>query len=168
MAEPPDLDATIRSFGVPLTAADLATIRRFHSVVTQRGLALHFNSHGRPPQLHYPTLRDLILATDRAGRSWHYLASEADYQFVQGDVADAATVSATIKAFRPNVVMHLAAESHVDRSIDGPGAFIDTNVGGTFTLLEAALAYWRKLEPDARVRLHVDELYRREHGREPR
>src|SRR5262245_26459831 len=82
-ADTTDLDATIRSFGVPLSPADLATIRRFHGAFIQRGLALQFNSHGRPPQLHYPTLRDLILATDRAGRPWHYLAAEADYQFVR-------------------------------------------------------------------------------------
>jgi hypothetical protein len=78
-----DLDASIRSFGVPLAPADFATIRRFHGAFIQRGLALQFNSHGRPPQSHYPTLRDLIVATDRTGHAWHYLASEADYQFVR-------------------------------------------------------------------------------------
>jgi len=82
-ADTTDLDATVRSFGVPLSPMDLATIRRFHGAFIQRGLGLQFNSHGRPPQLHYPTLRDLILATDRAGRPWHYLAAEADYQFVR-------------------------------------------------------------------------------------
>jgi hypothetical protein len=81
--EPTDLDATIRGFGVPLSPADLATIRRFHGAFIQRGMALQFNSHGRPPQSHYPTLRDLIVATDRAGHAWHYLAAEADYQFVR-------------------------------------------------------------------------------------
>jgi hypothetical protein len=78
-----DLGATIRSFGVPLSPDDVATIGRFHGAFVQRGLALQFNSHGRPPQLHYPTLRDLIVATDRAGRHWHYLAAETDYQFVR-------------------------------------------------------------------------------------
>jgi hypothetical protein len=82
-AEPADLDATIRGFGVPLSPADVATIRRFHTAFVQRGLALQFNSHGRPPQSHYPTFRDLILATDRAGHPWHYLASDTDYQFVR-------------------------------------------------------------------------------------
>ena len=67
------------------------------------------------------------------------LEGKADYQFVQGDVADAARVSATIKAFRPDVVMHLAAESHVDRSITGPGEFIQTNIVGTYVMLQAAL-----------------------------
>jgi dTDP-glucose 4,6-dehydratase len=74
------------------------------------------------------------------------LEGKADYQFVQGDVADAATVSKTIKAFRPNVVMHLAAESHVDRSITGPGDFVQTNIVGTYTMLQAALEHWLSLE----------------------
>jgi hypothetical protein len=82
-AETVDLNDTIRSFGVPLSSEDLATIRRFHAAFVQRGLSLQFNTHGRPPQLHYPTLRDLIAATDRRGRPWHYLAAEADYQFVR-------------------------------------------------------------------------------------
>src|SRR5215207_154179 len=81
--QPADFDAAIRGFGVPLSPADVATIRRFHGAFIQRGLSLQFNSHGRPPQSHYPTLRDLIVATDRAGHSWHYLATEADYQFVR-------------------------------------------------------------------------------------
>jgi hypothetical protein len=78
-----DVQETIQGFGVPLSPADVATIGRFHDAFIQRGLALQFNSHGRPPQSHYPTLRDLIVATDRAGHAWHYLAAEADYQFVR-------------------------------------------------------------------------------------
>ena len=77
------LNATIRGFGVPLSPADIDTIDRFHEAFVQRGLALKFNSHGRPPQPHYPTLRDLIVATDRAGHAWHYLAADADYQFLR-------------------------------------------------------------------------------------
>jgi hypothetical protein len=77
------LNATIRGFGVPLSPADMDTIDRFHEAFVQRGLALKFNSHGRPPQPHYPTLRDLIVATDRAGHAWHYLAADADYQFLR-------------------------------------------------------------------------------------
>ena len=73
------------------------------------------------------------------------LDGKADYRFVQGDVADAAAVSATIKAFRPNVVMHLAAESHVDRSITGPGDFVQTNIVGTYVMLQAALEHWQGL-----------------------
>ncbi|HWT52326.1 MAG TPA: dTDP-glucose 4,6-dehydratase [Caulobacter sp.] len=74
------------------------------------------------------------------------LEGRADYQFVQGDVADAAAVSAAIKAFRPNVIMHLAAESHVDRSITGPGDFVQTNIVGTYVMLQAALEHWLSLE----------------------
>lgn len=77
------LNATIRGFGVSLSPADMEAIDRFHEAFVQRGLALKFNSHGRPPQPHYPTLRDLIVATDRAGRAWHYLAADADYQFLR-------------------------------------------------------------------------------------
>lgn len=74
------------------------------------------------------------------------LDGRADYRFVQGDVADAAAVSAAIKSFRPNVVMHLAAESHVDRSITGPGDFVQTNIVGTYVMLQAALEHWLSLE----------------------
>ncbi|ATC33733.1 dTDP-glucose 4,6-dehydratase [Caulobacter vibrioides] len=92
------------------------------------------------------------------------LEGKADYQFVQGDVADAALVSATIKAFRPDVVMHLAAESHVDRSITGPGDFIQTNIVGAYVMLQAALEHWRGLEGEAkdRFRFHhisTDEVF---------
>ena len=74
------------------------------------------------------------------------IEGKADYQFVQGDVADAAAVSAAIQGFRPNVIMHLAAESHVDRSITGPGDFVQTNIVGTYVMLQAALEHWRTLE----------------------
>ncbi|MBD9653011.1 dTDP-glucose 4,6-dehydratase [Ensifer sp. ENS09] len=70
------------------------------------------------------------------------------YRFVQGDVANKEAVEAAVQEFRPNVIAHLAAESHVDRSIDGPREFIDTNIVGTFTLLEVALKYWRRLSSD--------------------
>ena len=58
---------------------------------------------------------------------------------------DAEAVREAIFAYQPDAIMHLAAESHVDRSIDGPGEFIQTNVVGTYNLLQAALAYWRRL-----------------------
>jgi dTDP-glucose 4,6-dehydratase len=67
------------------------------------------------------------------------------YGFVQADILDAPGVQEIMRSFRPEIVMHLAAESHVDRSIDGPGAFIQTNVVGTYTLLQAALGYWQAL-----------------------
>ena len=86
------------------------------------------------------------------------------YGFVQADVADAGAVAKALADFRPSVVMHLAAESHVDRSITGPGAFVTTNVVGTFTLLQAALEYWRALDGEAKARfrfLHIstDEVF---------
>ncbi|MEQ7155945.1 dTDP-glucose 4,6-dehydratase [Brevundimonas aurifodinae] len=70
------------------------------------------------------------------------------YGFVQGDICDAEAVRAALADFQPQVIAHLAAESHVDRSIDGPGEFVQTNVVGTFTMLQQALGYWRGL-PDA-------------------
>ncbi len=73
------------------------------------------------------------------------IASSPRYRFKQGDICDERAVSAAIEDFQPDVITHLAAESHVDRSIDGPGAFIQTNIVGTYTMLAAALDYWRKL-----------------------
>lgn len=83
---------------------------------------------------------------------------------VQGDIGDRGLVKSLLAKYRPSAVMHLAAESHVDRSIDGPGEFIQTNVVGTFNLLESVRAFWNELEP-AKQRvfrfLHVstDEVY---------
>lgn len=90
--------------------------------------------------------------------------SNPRYRFVQADICDAAAVSAAISDFRPDVIAHLAAESHVDRSIDGPGAFIHTNVVGTFTMLQHALEYWRGLDAAGRqaFRFHhisTDEVF---------
>ena len=73
------------------------------------------------------------------------VANSPRYRFQQADIVDADRMRSVIESFRPDVVMHLAAESHVDRSIDGPGAFVQTNVVGTFALLQASLAYWRSL-----------------------
>jgi len=92
------------------------------------------------------------------------VASSNRYRFVQGDICDADAVAAAIAEFRPEIVTHLAAESHVDRSIDGPGAFVQTNLVGTFTMLSAARAYWQELEADAKAafRFHhisTDEVY---------
>ncbi len=86
------------------------------------------------------------------------------YRFERADVCDGAAMSALIDAFQPDVVTHLAAESHVDRSLDGPGAFIQTNLVGTFTLLQAALGYWRglNLARQAAFRFHhisTDEVF---------
>lgn len=91
---------------------------------------------------------------------------EADprHRFVQADICDRAAVAEAFAGFDPDVVMHLAAESHVDRSIDGPAAFIETNVNGTFAMLEAATAHWRALRDDRRAsfRFHhisTDEVF---------
>jgi dTDP-glucose 4,6-dehydratase len=65
------------------------------------------------------------------------------YRFVRADVADADAVASTLSDFQPDLIAHLAAESHVDRSLDGPAAFVQTNLVGTATMLEQSLAYWR-------------------------
>src|SRR5689334_2790010 len=75
------------------------------------------------------------------------VADHPRYRFVRGDICDAELVGSLLAEYRPNVVAHLAAESHVDRSIDGPGTFIQTNVVGTFTMLDRTLDYWRGIEP---------------------
>ena len=86
------------------------------------------------------------------------------FKFVRADIADAAKMQAALTDFQPDVVLHLAAESHVDRSIDGPAEFVQTNVVGTFHLLEAVRAYVGALSPEEREAfrfLHVstDEVY---------
>ncbi len=86
------------------------------------------------------------------------------YQFAQIDICDKASLAEAINRFRPDHIMHLAAESHVDRSIVGASEFIDTNIVGTFALLETARAYWLSLpghQRDAFRFLHVstDEVY---------
>ena len=88
----------------------------------------------------------------------------SSYQFKQIDICDTEQITAAIDAFQPNAIMHLAAESHVDRSIDGPAAFIQTNIVGTYTLLEAARKYWMSLDVEAQqnFRFHhisTDEVY---------
>lgn len=86
------------------------------------------------------------------------------YQFKQIDICDTEQITKAIKVFQPNAIMHLAAESHVDRSIDGPAAFIQTNIVGTYTLLEATRRYWVSLNESAKkdFRFHhisTDEVY---------
>jgi len=88
----------------------------------------------------------------------------ANHRFLQADIRDAAAMGEAVASFRPDRIMHLAAESHVDRSITGAADFISTNVVGTFTLLEAARGYWNGLEGEAKAAfrfLHVstDEVY---------
>ncbi|CAV17258.1 dTDP-glucose 4,6-dehydratase [Vibrio atlanticus] len=86
------------------------------------------------------------------------------YHFVQADISDADAMAEVFEKYQPTAVMHLAAESHVDRSIDGPADFMQTNIMGTFTLLEAARVYWSTLPQDKRetFRFHhisTDEVY---------
>ena len=88
----------------------------------------------------------------------------SNYEFKQIDICDTEQITAAIDAFQPHAIMHLAAESHVDRSIDGPAAFIQTNIVGTYTLLEAARKYWMGLDAEAQqnFRFHhisTDEVY---------
>jgi len=92
------------------------------------------------------------------------VADDPRYTFVKGDVACADTVEEVFGAHRPDIVMHLAAESHVDRSIDGPDAFVRTNIHGTYTLLQGARKYYELIDDVSKERfkfLHVstDEIY---------
>ncbi|MGN7875764.1 dTDP-glucose 4,6-dehydratase [Roseateles sp. 22389] len=92
------------------------------------------------------------------------LKDDARHVFVKGDICDRALVDQLLAKHRPRAIVHFAAESHVDRSIHGPGAFMRTNVEGTFTLLEAARGYWSALEGEAKAafRFHhvsTDEVY---------
>lgn len=92
------------------------------------------------------------------------LAQDKRHIFVQGDIGDRALVDKLLKDHQPRAIVHFAAESHVDRSIHGPGAFIQTNVNGTFTLLEAARGHWMQLQGAAKdaFRFHhvsTDEVY---------
>jgi dTDP-glucose 4,6-dehydratase len=92
------------------------------------------------------------------------VAEAPNYRFVEADIGDGPRMQSLMAEEQVDAVMHLAAESHVDRSIDGPGIFVETNVVGTFRLLNAALAYWRDLPPDHReaFRFHhisTDEVF---------
>lgn len=115
------------------------------------------------------TRGDTVLNLDKltyAGNlaSLNCVAGRENYRFVRADICDRAAMAEAFAQFRPDRVMHLAAESHVDRSITGAGDFIATNVVGTFTLLEVARDYWQRLPATERDRfrfLHVstDEVY---------
>ncbi len=92
------------------------------------------------------------------------VAGSPNYTFLQADISDAATMQRVFETHQPDAVVHLAAESHVDRSIDGPATFIQTNIVGTYTLLEAARQYWHTLPRPKRNNfrfLHVstDEVF---------
>ncbi|MTI12231.1 dTDP-glucose 4,6-dehydratase [Sansalvadorimonas verongulae] len=92
------------------------------------------------------------------------IESSERYQFVQADICDANAMREVFTIHQPDAVMHLAAESHVDRSIDGPAAFIETNIVGTYTLLEVARSYWQEMDEERKqkFRFHhisTDEVY---------
>jgi len=92
------------------------------------------------------------------------ISNNSRYQFSQKDICDAKAITELFNSFQPDIVMHLAAESHVDRSIDNPSAFIESNIIGTYTLLEVSRAYWHSLSlsDKDRFRFHhvsTDEVY---------
>ncbi|WP_150540279.1 dTDP-glucose 4,6-dehydratase [Actinobacillus vicugnae] len=113
--------------------------------------------------------QDIVVNLDKltyAGNlaSLESVSDSPRYHFEQVDICDSGRISQLFCKYQPDAVMHLAAESHVDRSIDGPSAFIQTNVVGTYTLLEAARNYWVKLSLDKqqKFRFHhisTDEVY---------
>jgi dTDP-glucose 4,6-dehydratase len=92
------------------------------------------------------------------------VANSERYSFEQVDICNRTELDRVFAQYQPDAVMHLAAESHVDRSIDGPAAFIETNIVGTYTLLEAARSYWNTLESDKKAtflfhHISTDEVY---------
>lgn len=92
------------------------------------------------------------------------LGEDPLHSFIHGDIADGPLLARTLADFRPTAILHLAAETHVDRSIDGPAPFLRTNVAGTLMLLEQTLSYWRGLSPTQReqfrlVHVSTDEVY---------
>jgi len=92
------------------------------------------------------------------------IENNPNYIFVQGSIADKTTVQQVFQQYQPDAVINFAAESHVDRSIDGPGEFIQTNIVGTFTLLEVARVYWKELTEEATrdfrfLHVSTDEVY---------
>jgi dTDP-glucose 4,6-dehydratase len=118
--------------------------------------------------------QDNVLVLDKltyAGNleSLSVVADNPRYSFEQVDICDRAALDRVFAEYQPDVIMHLAAESHVDRSIDGPAAFIETNVVGTYTMLEAARHYWQPLDAEKKqgFRFHhisTDEVYGDLHG----
>jgi len=92
------------------------------------------------------------------------IESSSRYSFEQADICNSAKIEQLLRQYQPDAIMHLAAESHVDRSIDGPAAFIETNIVGTYALVESARRYWQSLAEDkkAQFRFHhisTDEVY---------
>jgi len=120
---------------------------------------LQWCAHADEPVLNFDALTYAGNLTNLAS-----LDGNPQHTFVHGDICDSALLERLFTEQKPRAVMHFAAESHVDRSILGPEAFVETNMVGTFRLLEAARAYWQSLEGEARAEfrfLHVstDEVY---------
>jgi len=97
-------------------------------------------------------------------KSLNSISNNSRYRFEQVDICDAKEIARVLNQYQPDIIMHLAAESHVDRSIDEPGKFIQTNIFGTFNLLEQARKYWTQLESDKKsgFRFHhisTDEVF---------
>jgi dTDP-glucose 4,6-dehydratase len=90
--------------------------------------------------------------------SLRQIEKQPNYRFERVDICDGARILDILRRDNIDIVMHLAAESHVDRSIDGPGAFIETNVVGTYRLLDATLAYWRELPDPARSKFRFHHI----------
>lgn len=107
--------------------------------------------------------QDHVLVVDKLtyAASVESLASVSNdprYRFCKADVVDMPSIRDIVDSYKPTVIMHLAAESHVDRSIDGPGEFITTNIVGTYSLLQTALNYWRGLRGEARERFRFHHI----------
>lgn len=104
------VDVRLRTYGVPLSLEDLTTIARFHGEFMDEGLGLQFRSHGRSPNYYYPTLRALLMATDRAGRRWSYLDTEDAYVFVRGLHARHAVIPVVGDLSGPHAMKAIGAE----------------------------------------------------------
>ena len=138
-----------------------------HSILITSGAGFIGSNFISYIQQGYPEYRIINLdALTYAGNLESLLGIHAgeQYRFVQGDICDRALMEQILSEEQPAAIVHFAAESHVDRSIDGPDAFVKTNVNGTFTLLEATRKWWRELSPERRESfrfLHVstDEVY---------
>ena len=109
------------------------------------------------------TTNDIVLNIDKltyAGNleSLKEIDQNPRYQFQQIDICDAVKLEQIFKKYQPDMVMHLAAESHVDRSIDGPAAFIQTNIVGTYTLLEVTRQYWQALDENKKTNFRFHHI----------
>jgi hypothetical protein len=138
------VEETIGAFGVPLAPADYNTIARFHQAFIDAGLGLQFHTFNRPPQLLYPTFRQLLLATDSAGHLWNFLASDDDFQFVRGLEARDAVIPVVGDVAGPRAMRGIAAA--VAAKHEQVSAFYISNVenyvfrDGLFTAYAANVA----------------------------